>query len=61
MADKRENRVLKLERRDVDFPMWRKKVDASIFKDKAILIPKFAEKMWDIPSMFKGRNTKKCR
>jgi hypothetical protein len=59
MGDNRKNRVFKTERRDVEYPMWRKKVDASIFYDKAILIPKFAEKIWDIPSSFKGVFSKK--
>jgi len=59
MADYRKNRVFKTERRDIEYPLWRKKVDASIFYDKAILIPKFAEKIWDIPNLFKGVFSKK--
>lgn len=58
MADKRKYRVFKTERRDILFPMWRKKVDASIFYDKAILIPKFIEPLWGIPKHFKGVFTK---
>ena len=54
MADKRKNRVFVTERRDIVYPMWRKKVDASIFIDKAILIPKFAESWWKISKYFKG-------
>lgn len=59
MADKRKNRIFKTERRDIEFPLWRKKVDASIFYDRAILMPKFAEKIWDIPTMFEGVTSKK--
>jgi len=56
--DKRKNRVFVTERRDIEFPMWRKKVDASIFYDKAILIPVFAKKMWDIEKDFTNANGK---
>ena len=59
MPDKRKNRVFKTERRDIEYPLWRKKVDASIFYDKAILIPKFAEKIWNIPKFFQGVFSKK--
>lgn len=53
MPDKRKHRVFKTERRDIAFPLWRKKVDASIFYDKAILIAKSFEGFWKIPSRFK--------
>lgn len=58
MPDKRKNRVFKTERRDIDFPLWRKKVDASIFYDKAILIAKSFEAFWNIPRRFKGITTR---
>ena len=57
--DKRKNRVFNTERRDIDSPMWRKKVDASIFYDKAILILVFAKKWWNIEKYFNKANGKK--
>lgn len=57
-VDKRKNRVFKTERRDIDFPMWRKKVDASIFYDKATLIPVFAKELWNIEKYFSKANSK---
>lgn len=59
--DSRTNRVFRTERRDINYPLWRKKVDASIFKDKAILIPKFMETIWKIPTGFKGVHSKKSK
>lgn len=38
--------------------MWRKKVDASLFKDAATPIPKWLWKVWDIQNLFE-RNTSK--
>jgi len=57
--DKRKNRVFVQERRDIEFPMWRKKVDASVFYDRAILIPVFAKKMWTIDKSFSKATGKK--
>lgn len=57
--DRRKNRVFVTERRDIEYPLWRKKADSSLFYDKAILIPKFAESMWEIPKEFAGINSKK--
>lgn len=59
IKDKRKNRVFNTERRDIDFPMWRKKVDASIFYDRATLIPVFAKQLWDIEKYFSKANSKK--
>ncbi len=43
---------MKLERSDIEFPLWRKKVDASLFKDAATPLPKFLWKMWRIEQLF---------
>ncbi|MES2517881.1 MAG: hypothetical protein V4585_07220 [Bacteroidota bacterium] len=43
---------MKLERSDIEFPLWRKKVDTSLFKDAATPLPKFLWRMWNIDSLF---------
>jgi hypothetical protein len=43
---------MKLERKDIEFPLWRKKVDASVFKEAATPIPKFLWKIWCIEQLF---------
>jgi hypothetical protein len=43
---------MKLERSDIEHPLWRKKVDASVFKDAATPIPKFLWKVWGIEQLF---------
>lgn len=43
---------MKVERSDIEFPLWRKKVDASLFKDAATPIPKWLCKVWDIENLF---------
>lgn len=58
-TDKRKNRVFVKERGDIEFIMWRKKVDASIFYDKAILIIKSYEKQWELEKYFKDVISKK--
>jgi hypothetical protein len=47
---------LKLERKNIQFPLWRKKVDKSILEGYETPIPKFLWKLWDIERLFK-----KCR
>lgn len=54
MPDKRKNRVFKLERKDIQFPIWRKKVDGSIFNERAITIPNSFLVFWNIPARYKG-------
>lgn len=44
---------MKLERSDIEHPLWRKKVDASVFKDAATPIPKFLWKVWGIEELFR--------
>jgi hypothetical protein len=43
---------LKTERSDIEFPLWRKKVDASLFKDAATPIPKWLWEVWHIHLLF---------
>jgi hypothetical protein len=39
---------MKFERSDVNHPLWRKKVDSSLFRQNGTTIPQWACKMWDI-------------
>ena len=48
---------MKLERSDVQFPVWRKKVDASLFRKAHTPIPNWCVRMWNISSF--GTNTSK--
>lgn len=41
-----------LERSDIEFPLWRKKVDASLLQDGTTPIPKWLYDVWDIPQSF---------
>jgi hypothetical protein len=50
---------MKTERSDIEFPLWRKKVDASLFKIGATPIPKWLSKIWDIDELFAKSKTKK--
>jgi|694.fasta_scaffold21361_3 hypothetical protein len=43
---------MKTERSDIEFPLWRKKVDATLFKDAATPIPKWTCKIWEIEKLF---------
>jgi hypothetical protein len=43
---------MKLERSDVDHPLWRKKVDSSLFRQNGTTIPQWACKMWEIQKDF---------
>jgi hypothetical protein len=43
---------LKLERSDVDYPLWRKKVDSSLFRQNGTTIPHWACKIWEIEKDF---------
>jgi hypothetical protein len=43
---------VKLERSDVSFPLWRKKVDSSLFEYKGTTIPAWACQMWGIQEQF---------
>jgi hypothetical protein len=43
---------LKVERSNVEFPLWRKKVDSSLFEHNGTTIPTWACTMWGIPKLF---------
>ena len=49
---------LKLERSDVDHPLWRKKVDSSLFRQNGTTIPHWACRMWGIEEDFSICNSK---
>lgn len=44
---------MKLERSDIKFLLWRKKVDKSILNDRETPIPKFMLESWKIEQLFK--------
>ena len=50
---------MKLERSKVDFPLWRKKVDRSLFDYKVTPIPSWACDIWNIKKQFKNCPSKK--
>jgi hypothetical protein len=43
---------MKLERSDVEFPLWRKKVDKSLFEHSGTTIPVWACRMWNLVPCF---------
>ncbi len=49
---------MKLERSDVDHPLWRKKVDSSLFRQNGTTIPHWACKMWRIEEDFSTVNSR---
>ena len=49
---------MKFERSNVKHPLWRKKVDASLFNYKGTTIPTWACDMWGIQKQMKMRNTR---
>jgi hypothetical protein len=51
---------LKTERSDVDLPLWRKKVDSSLFRQNGTTIPNWAAKMWGITDDFKSCRSKRA-
>ena len=49
----------KLERANVDFPMWRKKIDHTFFTYKGTTIPQWLWPLWKLDDRFRGAVTKK--
>jgi len=49
---------MKTERSDVEFPLWRKKVDKSLFDHNGTTVPFWACNMWNLQTMFKGVSSK---
>lgn len=50
---------MKTERSDVDLPLWRKKVDSSVFRQNGTTIPQWACKMWGIQEDFSTCQSRK--
>ena len=50
---------MKTERSNINYPLWRKKVDSSMWGHNVTTIPNWACKMWDIDSLFRGVTSKK--
>jgi len=50
---------MKTERTDVDFPLWRKKVDSSLFLYNGTTIPKWVCKVWNLDELFPGLKGKR--
>ena len=50
---------MKIERSKVEFPLWRKKVDSSLFEYKGTTIPTWACMMWGIQELFGQCTSKK--
>ena len=47
------------ERTNVDFPLWRKKVDSSLFSHKVTTIPKWVCRVWNLDNVFPGLKGKR--
>jgi hypothetical protein len=50
---------MKSERQNVEFAVWRKKVDKSLFAYSGLTIPAWACRMWTLPDLFGGITSKK--
>lgn len=50
---------MKLERSDVALPLWRKKVDSSLFRQNGTTIPQWACRMWGIQEDFSTCRSRK--
>ena len=50
---------MKLERSNIKFPLWRKKVDASILEAGSTPIPSFLHQQWNIVHLFGDSSSKK--
>ena len=50
---------MKLERSNVEFPLWRKKVDKSLFEHSGTTIPVWACEMWGLPDLFHDVSSKR--
>jgi hypothetical protein len=49
---------MKSERQNIEFAIWRKKVDKSLFNYSGITIPAWACRMWTLPDLFGGITSK---
>ena len=50
---------MKIERSKVEFPLWRKKVDKSLFEHSGTTVPAWACQMWGLPNLFSEVSSKK--
>ena len=50
---------MKIERSNIKHPLWRKKVDSSMWGHNVTTIPNWACEMWKVDSLFKGVSSKK--
>lgn len=50
---------MKLERSNIDFPLWRKKVDKSLFEHNGTTIPTWACNMWGLAALFSEVSSRK--
>ena len=50
---------MKFERSDVKHPLWRKKVDSSLWSHKVTALPHWACEAWSVNSIFEGITSKK--
>jgi hypothetical protein len=50
---------MKLERSDVEFPIWRKKVDKSLFEHNGTTVPVWACRMWALGQIYGGVASRK--
>jgi hypothetical protein len=49
---------MKIERTKVEFPIWRKKVDSSLFQHKGTTIPKWVCGIWNLERIFPNNKGK---
>ena len=62
LGQERQDRIgisLKLERSNVSYPLWRKKVDSSLFRQNGTTIPNWACRMWRVQGEFSGCTSRK--
>jgi len=52
-------RGMKLERSNIEFAIWRKKVDKSLFEHNGTTIPDWACRMWGLQQLYGGVTSKK--
>jgi hypothetical protein len=50
---------MKLEQSNVEFPLWLKKVESSLFEHNGTTIPAWASTMWGVPKLFSNCISKK--
>ena len=51
---RKNKQTRKSERTKVDYPLWRKKVDNSLFRDRGTTVPMWACRMWNFDTVFPG-------